>query len=275
MISMISCMQDRLINIFICLLIGITTVNSQELVVTDSVQIELDGFSVDALEQVWVWEDDVITKLGPGLDTLFQQSIKINGTISQIDASYPLRVLIFYQDQLLLQIMDNTLSEQGDPVDFSRMDLFQVQQVTQAANSEFWVYEQENFEFLRYDRNQKETIRSGNMVQLTGNVPHISSMIDFSGDLIVADSTYGVYELNRFGALINSIPIEGALFASRYKEVLYVLTRDELVLFPPVKQPLRVSLGNIELESFFLHNGKLYTYHNGILRSYKLRFKKE
>lgn len=275
MISMISCMQDRLINIFICLFLGITTVNSQELVVTDSVQIELDGFSVDALEQVWVWEDDVITKLGPGLDTLFQQSIKINGTISQIDASYPLRVLIFYQDQLLLQIMDNTLSEQGDPVDFSRMDLFQVQQVTQAANSEFWVYEQENFEFLRYDRNQKETIRSGNMVQLTGNVPHISSMIDFSGDLIVADSTYGVYELNRFGALINSIPIEGALFASRYKEVLYVLTRDELVLFPPVKQPLRVSLGNIELESFFLYNGKLYAYHNGILRSYKLRFKKE
>jgi hypothetical protein len=163
----------------------------------------------DELQNLYVNTDNVIRKYLP--DGLLQYEIapKGYGQLTYMDVTDPLRPLLYYRDQGLMVVLDNTLSEQGRPIDLFRIDIGQPWFVSQSADNHYWIYDLDNFELLRLDRNMQVISRSGNLYQVCGQKVIPSWMLEKNSKLYVAYPEKGVYVFDLFGTLVEIFPLEG------------------------------------------------------------------
>lgn len=109
----------------------------------------------------------------------------------KVDATDPMKVVAFYDDQNILVTLDNTLSPIGT-INFSLLEGFR--NPTLAATSSqggFWVYDADEFRIKHVDESGAVTIRSDDLS--VGNmVSDPVSLIDRSGKLYLCDSSLGV-----------------------------------------------------------------------------------
>ena len=100
-------------------------------------QIEIDQYGY-----FYIIDQDNLIKYDSEGHTLYHYSNKLLGNIDQIDISNPLRPLLFYKDQGLIIVLDNTLSQQKEPISLNELGLYQTSCI---ANSNFdngiWLYD--------------------------------------------------------------------------------------------------------------------------------------
>ena len=89
------------------------------------------------------------------------------GELRYVDASNPMKILLFYPDFARLIILDSKLSPQSS---INLRDLKINQPLTACNSSEngYWVYDREDDFLKKIDFNLKEIQRSGNLTQITG-----------------------------------------------------------------------------------------------------------
>ena len=82
------------------------------------------------------------------------------GSIDQVDVSNPLRPLLFYKDQGLIIVLDNTLSQQKNPISLNELGLYQTSCI---ANSNFdngiWLYDVDVNEIIKIDHLSEECLQ--------------------------------------------------------------------------------------------------------------------
>lgn len=154
--------------------------------------------------------DQEIVKYNAATQEEFRYSSKLFGNITILDATNPLRPIIFFEGVQKIVVTDNTLSGQSQQViSFEELGMFQVKCVaTSRIDNGIWLYDQELLQLVKLDRTLNRVIETGNLLQLL-NLKDLSPsrMIEKNGYLYVYCPHNGILIFDIYGTYYKSIPI--------------------------------------------------------------------
>lgn len=181
------------------LVCSIFTVYAQEnnIVLERSIALEADYFTTDPIGNVYlVKHDNYILKLNARGDSLGVYNDVRKGKITQIDASNPLRILVYYGQYGQITILDNMLSAKNH-LDLKRIGLFNVPCIANSADANIWIFDPAG-QLLKIDEqlNIRFSTPLRNMLDYSINP---QSMLEANRELYMCDSSEGILKFDRFG----------------------------------------------------------------------------
>ena len=145
----------------------------------------------------YIIDNDDLVKYNNEGHVLYSYSNKLLGSIDQLDVSNPLRPLLFYKDQGLIIVLDNTLSQQKNPISLNEMGLYQT----------IWLYDVDVNEIIKIDHLSRINYRSGNLSVLIPNIEFpILSLKEKNRKLYVVTQNK-IFVLDQFGSLLRIIEL--------------------------------------------------------------------
>ena len=172
-------------------------------------EIMLDArtMSMDELGNTYVVRTDntLIRYSSTGDSTGFYRSV-LNGDIGLVDATNPLRVLLFYPAFAKVIFLDRMLTEKSE-TDLHRNNILQTNAVGTASDGRLWVYDPFNAKLLKLDENGV-IARSGNdLRQELSFVPNPSFLLERDRKVYLCDTAHGVLIFDQFASYLSTLPI--------------------------------------------------------------------
>ncbi|MCE3260401.1 MAG: hypothetical protein K0S12_2042 [Bacteroidetes bacterium] len=172
------------------------------------IRAKFDRFTGDNIGNIYTIKDDELIKYLPNGKQFARYSNLKLGTISHVDASNPLKVLIYYRDFQTIVFLDNQLSQNSDAVSLEKMGYEQTDLVCASVNNSFWIYNKQNNELLRFNENSKKTAATGNLKQVLQTEINPDFMLESNNYLYLNSPDKGIYVFDIFGAFSKIISIK-------------------------------------------------------------------
>lgn len=171
------------------------------------IESEVKLFTTDELEKVYIAQKDVIELYDPDGDFLFKNSGKRFGQISSIDATYSLKPIVFFKEQMEMMLLDNTLSLQGDVVPLDTRGYPQAELVCSSVNSNYWIYDRLNLELVRVNDQFNTITSTGRLDQLINIAPDPNFLIEYNNWVYLNDPSNGILVFDIYGTYYKTIPL--------------------------------------------------------------------
>jgi hypothetical protein len=171
-----------------------------------SIPTKASLMSTDALGNLYVVKErnQLVRYNAKGDSTGIFNEIR-KGRITKIDATNPLRILLYFQDYNQIVVLDQMLSKKN-VIKLNGLGLFNVTAIANSADGMIWVYDAVQSALMKVD--DKPSIRYTSALRNVLNyVPNITSMIEDERNLYAADQEHGVLKFDLFGFYITTFPI--------------------------------------------------------------------
>jgi hypothetical protein len=139
-----------------------------------------------------------------GDSTGFYSSIR-RGAISLIDATNPMRVLVYYADFQSIDVLDRVLSLKNT-IDLRKLKIMDCPSISYSADGDTWVYNNFTSELLKVTDEAQTTFTSFNFIQQFQTNIQPTFITEQDKFLFIVDSTHGILKFDRFGTYINTYP---------------------------------------------------------------------
>lgn len=157
-------------------------------------------------------------------------SNKYLGTLKWVDATNPLKVLLFYPDFNHVTTLDNKLSLRTE-VPLRDLNILQPVLICASVNEGFWIFDQQDFQLKRLSLDLKIIQESGNITQLTGVELHPTQLIESNGYVYLNNPGTGVLVFDLFGTYYKTIPIKNIVSMQVQGDDLFYFRDGKLTAF--------------------------------------------
>lgn len=168
----------------------------------------LTNFTVDNLGNLYlVNADNQLRKIDTNGDSVaVYNDVKRYGRIHSIDASNPLKILVYYKDFATVVVLDKLLTARNT-IDLRKQNIYQVQAVATSYDGNIWIYDELESKIKKISDNGKMLLESADLRQVLSQAPQPSVMWDKDGQLYLYDSSRGLLVFDYYGAQKNNFPI--------------------------------------------------------------------
>ena len=171
------------------------------------IKSKIDLYTTDNIGNVYLVNGDEVKKYNSKGELLKVYSNKKLGKISSIDATNPLRVLLFYKDQSQLVILDSQLSPNGNPIDLLGMNLEQSDVVCSSFNNGLWLFNRQNNELVRLNQSLEKVVNTGNLNALLSADLKPNFIIENGSYLYLNNKSDGIYVFDIYGTYYKTISL--------------------------------------------------------------------
>lgn len=199
-------MHMKKIALLLLLLLPLLAAGPQQLAV---IREKSDQLLTDNLGNVYLVSADRIRKFDQRGAFQKEFSNKNFGAITAADATNPLRILLFYRDFSRIIFLDNTLSQNGEPVQLEALGYPLTTLAATSYDNGLWIYDQQNFELLRLNRQLQVEQRTGNLSQQLGIELRPNFIIEKDNRLFMNNPETGVLVFDVFGTYSKQLPLPG------------------------------------------------------------------
>lgn len=173
-----------------------------------TIKTKLNYFSTDNIGNVYTVKDDELIKhLANGKLFARYSNLKL-GSITTIDVTNPLKLLLYYRDFQQIVFLDNQLTENSEPISLEALDHEQTELVCAGANNSFWIYDKQNNELVRFDETSKKIASTGNLKQILQADLKPNYMKEHNGYLFLNSPETGIYVFDIFGTFSKIISLK-------------------------------------------------------------------
>jgi hypothetical protein len=164
--------------------------------------------TTDELGNIYLVRDDnaLIRYNNNGDSTGNFRSIQ-NGELKSIDASNPLRVLLFYSNASKVLLLDRMLSVKNE-LDLKKLQIFNAPVAAMSTDGKIWVYDYVNARLKKFDDQLNITNIGNDMRQESQTVPNPNVLLERDSKVYMADVQNGIYTFDRFAGYINTLEIK-------------------------------------------------------------------
>lgn len=158
--------------------------------------------TVDELGNVYIVRNDntLLRYNEQGDSTGFYKSI-LNGEIGAIDATNPLRVLVYYPAYAKVLVLDRMLAPKNE-LDLRKINLANATAIASSADGTIWVYDRFNARLKKVDDRLKEMVQSNDLRQELQSVPNPVFAIERNWKTYLCDTAKGIYIFDRYGSFV-------------------------------------------------------------------------
>lgn len=128
------------------------------------------------------------------------------GKIYSIDATNPLKVLVYYKDYSTIIVLDRLLNVRNT-IDLRKQNIFQVRAITSSYDNNIWIFDELDSKLKKIDDNGKVIFESTDFRQIFDAVPSPASVYDRDGQLYLYDPAKGLMVFDYYGARKNNLQI--------------------------------------------------------------------
>jgi hypothetical protein len=186
-----------------------------------------DYLLTDNLGNSFVVNHDQLIKYRDNGSVFRLYSNKKLGRISSVDPMNPLKIVVFYRDFSQIVFLDNTVTENGDPILLTDWELEQASAVCSSYDNGLWVFDQIQFSLTRFSQQFKPTVQVKNLNQILGYTPQPVFMMEHNNNLYMSDTSHGILQFDIFGTYIKTIPIKGLKKFQVFGDNLYFVARED------------------------------------------------
>ena len=116
---------------------------------------------------------------------------------------------MFYKDFATILIIDDLLSQNGDPMNLQDYSLEQSDVICTSFNNGIWFFNRENMELVRIDESFKPVVNTGNLNRLLGTDLKPNFMIEHNGYIFLNNPLEGILIFDIYGTYFKTIPVKG------------------------------------------------------------------
>lgn len=131
-----------------------------------------------------------------------------NGDLTWVDATNPLRILLYYANFSKIILLDRMLSPKND-LDLKKLSIFNAPAIGISVDGRIWVYDFNNARLKKIDDQLNVTNTSNDMRVESGTVPNPTCILEREGKVYLCDSANGIYTFDRFASYTNTLEIRG------------------------------------------------------------------
>ncbi len=193
--------------IIVCMALSFTTDDGLKTLFT--IKAKADFFTTDNLGNTYLIKGDEIKKYSQTGDLLKIFSNNTTGKIASLDATNPLRILLFYKDFATILILDDLLSQNGDPMNLLDYGLEQSDLICNSFNNGIWFFNRQNMELVRLDETFKPVVNTGNLNRLLHTDLKPNFMIEHNGFIYLNNPDEGILAFDIYGTYFKTIPVKG------------------------------------------------------------------
>lgn len=202
-----------------------------ELTFINSIKVNSDFFTTDPLGNIYVVQGADIQKYSSNGELIQTFSDKSRGNIFSLDASNPLKILVFYKDFRQIIFLSSNMTVNGDPILLDELNIAQAQLACSSYDNNFWVYDHQNMNLMCYDKNLQITAQSNN-ISLVYDFGKITAKPNYieeqSGKVYLNFPGTGILEFDKFGTYSKTIPVDTLSSFQPYDDALWYLKNDTL-----------------------------------------------
>lgn len=224
-------MKVMLRNLFLLVLIACCAQQSQaqdSLQIIQSIPLNAHLITMDELGNTYAVRNDntLIRYNNYGDSTGFYRSV-LNGEIGMVDATNPLRILLYYPAFSKAVLLDRMLTEKAE-IDFRRLQILSVTAVALASDGNLWAYDPFNAQLLKLNEKGERVRVSNDLRQQIAFVPNPTFMLERDRRVYVSDTAQGVLIFDQFASYIDTLPIKGVDRLQAYDQQLVYRTGNVL-----------------------------------------------
>jgi hypothetical protein len=182
---------------------------------------EESAWDADPSGNVYLYNNESISKLDSTGKLLLTQSAKSIGTIEKIDASNRLKIAVFSEEQQQVCYLDNALALQSDCIDLTAAGIGLAQHfATSVQTDRIWIYDQLNSELqlVTLRGNQRQTVQNLRSLLEIGMV---TQLFEFNNVLYLVDNLGQVATFDNFGTFLSGFTLSAGYVQAFGKGVLY------------------------------------------------------
>jgi len=184
---------------------------------TTNVQITTDRFG-----NAYVYNENKLQQYDSLGRPVANYADRHSGFLTSVDASNPLKILLFYRDFARLQLLNKQLAVTST-VELRDIDIMQPLVACQSSLDGYWIFDQRDFSLKKIDVNLKILFQSNDMNQTLGYTLDPVSMIESSDYVYMNNPTTGILMFDKYGTYYKTIPIFPVTsFQVIDKDLLYV-----------------------------------------------------
>lgn len=171
---------------------------------------DIQSFTVDNLDNIYlVNRSNQLKKLNAAGDSVaVYNDVRRFGKATYVDASNPLRVLLYFRDFATIVVLDRLLNIRNT-IDLRKQHIFQVRAVGQSFDNKIWIYDELDNKLKKIDEEGKVIQETPDFRQAFGTVLAPQRVFDEGQFVYLYDSTLAVYVFDYNGALKQKILISG------------------------------------------------------------------
>lgn len=229
----------RRISSFIILIVALGSVYAQER--PSFINVVCEQFTTDSHGDLYVWKESSLDKYSENSNQeyapLHHYSNQRLGTISYVDASMPTKILVFYKEANSIVLLDNTLTSISQPLNLFDKEFKAISLVSHVGPSRMALYDESNMELFIVDYELNKI--SSTKCNFYGDFQPFLMLSRPNSNIILVDSTQGIYFFDYYGTFEKKLPITGITAAQLYydnNEIIY-LKDHTLYRFLPNQTP--------------------------------------
>lgn len=167
-------------------------------------------FTTDNLGNIYLLStNNQLKKLNPNGDSVAVfNDVRRFGKLYQIDASNPLKVLLYYKDFSTVVALDRFLNIRNT-IDLRRLKLYQVKTIGQSFDNGIWVYDEQEAKLKRVADDGTIKEQTGDLRQQLEEAPAPDFITDQERLVYLYDSTRGLLVFDYFGNVKNKVALTG------------------------------------------------------------------
>jgi hypothetical protein len=173
-----------------------------------SIQGDIKDFTTDNLGNIYIITDqNQLKKFNQNGDSVSSfNDVRRYGHITSIDATNPLKVLVYYKDFSRLIVLDRLLNVRN-AIDLRQQNIFQVKAYTSSYDNNIWLYDELESKLKKVDDNGKILLETNDFRQVFDSAPSPNSIFDKDGLVYLYDPFKGLSTFDYYGALKNNFQL--------------------------------------------------------------------
>ncbi|MDP4267210.1 MAG: hypothetical protein Q8880_07235 [Bacteroidota bacterium] len=166
------------------------------------------AFTSDNLGNVYCTDGEHIIKYNSKGELQNTFSDYTLGPITSIDASNPLKIIVFYKDFNSILILNNKLSPNGDNINLNALNILLPTLVCTSHDNGFWVYDSQNTTLYRFDSNLQQNQKTEYIQNLLSIKLNPTAIIEEGNFLYLNNPETGILIFDIYGSYIKTIPLK-------------------------------------------------------------------
>ncbi|HSF46600.1 MAG TPA: hypothetical protein VLA58_11350 [Chitinophagaceae bacterium] len=134
--------------------------------------------------------------------------VKRYGKLTKINASNPLRTVLYYKDFRTVLILDRLLNA-VNTIDLRKLNIFQVKAVAPAYDNSIWVFDEQESKLKKVGEDGRLLNETSDLRLVLDEAPMPDRIFDQNGYVYLYDPLKGIFIFDYYGALKNRIALIG------------------------------------------------------------------
>lgn len=194
---------------------------------TESFTTNAEIFDIDNLGFCYFVEGNKITKTNAEFKELFEYSDKSYGDITDLDASNPFRLLLFYKDFNTVVFLDNKLAPLRDPIMLDDLGFFAIDAVCSSSSGSFRVYDNQTGSVVTVG-NDLRILQTGTNLYSIANDQKATKIRETANYVFVQLENGYILRLDKFGNYANSFFSGEGISFDCINDDVYIINNSEV-----------------------------------------------